>query len=61
MGGVVLGMVAELTVAAGVPAPEVLAIAASNGPTVVTVVAGTTRVIVLRDTVVLVPGTPVKD
>ena len=34
VGGVVLGMVAELAVAAGEPAPEVLAIAASNGPTV---------------------------
>ena len=58
VGGVVLSMVAELAVAAGDPAPEASAIAASNGPTVVTVLAGTTRVVVFRDAVVLVPGTP---
>ena len=55
-----LSMVAELVVAAGDPAPPAAAaaIAASTGPRVVAVLAGTTRVVVFRDATVLVPGIP---
>ena len=61
VGGAVPGMVVRVADVTAVPrpVPEALASAASNGPTVMTVVAGTTRVIVLRDALVLVPVTPV--
>ena len=57
-----LSMVAELVVAAGDPAPLVsaaaAATAASTGPKVVAVLAGTTHVVVFRDAAALVPAIP---